>query len=568
MVVATAEAVGLRFSHAVVADALAAEVNPARRADVHAAAARSLARRRPDDEHAALVAHHAIRGAAAGSAPLAVSAGTRAARASMARSAPADAARSWAIVVEALEQSRPEDAAARLDALVEMGRAHERADEMVGAQRAAMEAMRLAMQVGDGERLGAAASVLGHASIFPNRAYGEIDLALVSVLGEALASLPEEDSPARVYVLAALATELVHSPDVERRDHASREALDQARRLGRPALVVRALHARTFTLKRPVDVETRRAVALEMAELAEAERLGDDLVLLAHLQIALADLALGDLDSVEAGLSRCLALTDRPVEALRAQVTYFRSLVELIRGRYGPAVVHADEAHDLFARGRPAEAASIRVAQRLTIAHDLGGIDEALSRISWPEAAGYARAIRLYLAVVMFDLDRREEAESLVAHPRGTLLDRPLDYLTTFLDVAAAIIAAETEDTVAAAGLLDRLSPFAGRWANAGTGAGSLGLVDLTLARLHATVGDEVAARHWFEAAVVGHEHVGAPAWLARSLLHQGRFLRSRGEPVAAADALRRAGAIAEAFSLPIVAQQVATTLRTDPPDG
>ena len=237
LVTATAEVVGLRFSHARRGRRAGREVNPARRTDLHAAAARSLARRRPGDEHAALVAHHASRGAAAGTASLAVTAGTQAARAAMARFAPADAARSWAVVVDALERSQPEDRVARLDALVEMGRAHEQADEMVGAQRSAMEAMRLAMEVGDAERLGAAASVLSHASIFPNRAYGQVDLDLVSVLGEALESLPDEDSPSRVYVLAALATELVDSPDVERRDRASGEALDQARRLGQPALV-------------------------------------------------------------------------------------------------------------------------------------------------------------------------------------------------------------------------------------------------------------------------------------------------------------------------------------------
>ncbi len=36
---------------------------------------------------------------------------------------------------------------------------------------------------------------------------------------------------------------------------------------------------------------------------------------------------------------------------------------------------------------------------------------------------------------------------------------------------------------------------MAGRWANGGTGAGSLGLVDLAIARLHATAGNDAAAR-------------------------------------------------------------------------
>ncbi|MDT3443389.1 BTAD domain-containing putative transcriptional regulator [Pseudofrankia sp. BMG5.37] len=551
-----------RFSHVLVAEALADEVNAARRAGLHAAAARSVARRHPGDEHAARVAQHAVAGAAAGTALLAATAARRAARLAQARAAHAEAARHWASVVEMLERSQPEDGTARLRALVELARAHQRAGEVRAAQQAVVAAVEVAGSLGDVAAMGNAVAVLNHPSIYPNQPYGVVDLRLVAVLDGVLAALPADDSAARVLVLAALATELFHSSDTERRDHATNEAIDIARRLGDPAVLAGALHARTFALKRPAAVPVRRRVALELLALAEQAALGDDLVLVAQLQVTQADFALGDFDAVQAGLPRCLGLGDRPVgQALRGQLGFFRALFELARGRYSEAVRHAEEAFEVFRRGRGDEAGFYRLAQRLTIGHDLGGLDDGLidAVLADAEVTGFALAVRLYVAVILFDLGRPDDAVRQLPYPRGTVPDRPLDYVTVFIDVAAAIVAAETGDAVAAAVLLDRITPWAGRWASAGTAAASLGLVDLAIARLHAAVGDTARARPAFAAAVAGHERVGSPAWLARSLLHQGRFLRAAGDGAAASAAFTRAAALADAFALPIVAGQIVT---------
>ncbi len=551
-----------RFSHVLVAEALADEVNVARRAGLHAAAARSVARRHPGDEHAARVAAHAVAGAAAGTAPLAATAGRRAARLAQARAAPAEAARHWASVVEMLERSQPADGTARLRAMVELARAHQQAGEVRAAQQAVVAAVEVARSLGDVAATGTAVAVLNHPSIYPNQPYGVVDLRLVAVLDGVLAALPADDSAARVLVLAALATELSHSSDTERRDRATNEAIDIARRLGDPAVLAGALHARTFALKRPAAVPVRRRVALELLALAEQAALGDDLVLVAQLQVTQADFALGDFDAVQARLPRCLGLGDRPVgQALRGQLAFFRALFELARGRYSEAVRHAEEAFEVFRRGRGDEAGFYRLAQRLTIGHDLGGLDDGLidAVLAGADVTGFALAIRLYVAVILFDLGRPDDAVRQLPYPQGTVPDRPLDYVTVFIDVAAAIVAAETGDAVAAAVLLDRITPWAGRWASAGTAAGSLGLVDLAIARLHATVGDTARARPAFAAAVAGHERVGSPAWLARSLLHQGRFLRAAGDEAAALAAFTRAAALADAFALPIVARQIVT---------
>ena len=297
------------------------------------------------------------------------------------------------------------------------------------------------------------------------------------------------------------------------------------------------------------------ASRLELGALAGEHELGADVTLLAELQIALADLALGDIPAVADRLPRCIALLDLPVGlALRSQLGFFRVLVEVIRGRYGEAIDRASEVHELFRRTRPAEAEVFAFAQRLTIGHDLGDLAEAdLLAANSESAIGFALALQLYSAVMLFDLGRRDEAIARIPYRRGEVPERPLDYVTVFIDVAAAHVAAELDDAAAVPALLERLEPMAGRWANAGTGAGSLGLVDLAIARLHATAGDDAAAREWFATAVDRHERIGAPAWLARSLLHQGVFLGPDG-----AASLDRAAALADTYGLPIVAEQVA----------
>ncbi|MCU1503360.1 MAG: regulatory protein LuxR, partial [Ilumatobacteraceae bacterium] len=493
---------------------------------------------------------------------LAVEASTRAAEFARAHGANADAAHHWAVAATMLEHSAPDDHRRRLEALINAAAAHERADEMPQAQALVVTALGLARSHGDPAHVEAAASILNHASIFPNLTYGAMNSTLIGLLGECLTVLDEGARSARATVLAALSTELFHSADVDWRDDASSEAVAIARELGDPAVLARVLHARTFALKQPMSVPARREVAREIAELAQRAHLGDDIVLVGELQTALADFALGDLRAADAGLQRCRTLLDRPVgQALRSQVAYFRAHLDIIRGRHPQARRHIDDAFEQTRRSRPAEAGVIRLGQLLTIGYDDGDLpDELLAAARTDEADGYALVVRLFTAVILFDLGRRDEALERLPYARGEVPTRPLDYTTTFVDTAAANIAAETSDRVGAAALLARLAPMAGRWVAPGTGAASLGLVDLALARLHATLDRTDDARGWFEAAVAGHERLGAPAWLARSLLHQGRFLVRCGEPAAGTAALRRAAELAREHRLPIVLAQIEAT--------
>jgi hypothetical protein len=168
-------------------------------------------------------------------------------------------------------------------------------------------------------------------------------------------------------------------------------------------------------------------------------------------------------------------------------------------------------------------------------------------------AAGYGPVMQLYGAVTLFELGQADEARARSPLQPGVPLERPDDYQATFLDTAAAIVAAETGDVAVAPALLERLDPLRGRWAFAGTGAASLGFVDLAVARLLALLGQREAAGEAFAAAVRAHEAAGTPAGLARALVHQGRFLGAHG-----GGALARAAAIADAHGLVPIARLAA----------
>lgn len=547
------------FSHRIVSQALMSEIAAGRLAELHAAAARSQARRHPDAEYSSIVAYHAVAGAMAGTAVLAIEASRRAARHALARGAFIDAAQHSTTVSAMLERFFPEDRGGRLDALISAARAHERADQMDEAQARVINALDLARGDGDPAVIESAVSVLTHASIYPNQSYGDVNATLIALLQECLADLPEAAESARATVLAAIGTELFHSSDVDRRDQVIAEALEIARGLDDAVVLARVLHASTFSQKSAAAAFARRAAAAELAEIADTAKLGDDVRLMAAHQIVLVDYGLGNLVAAQAGMMSCIAMLDRPVnQALRSQIGFFRALIETVRGNYDGADGRFEAAVEMFRRSRPTEADAYRLGQILTLGHDRGDLPaEVLNSATASQVGGYGLVWQLYTAVILFDMGRAEEAVLRIPYRRGGVPERPDDYTSVFVDVAAAHIAAETSDVTSATLLLDRLLPMAGRWAGGGSAALVLGPVDLALGRLYLALGQPDEAERWFASAVLGDDRMASPAWLARSLLHQARFMDEQGRAAEAARSFDRAAEIAADYRLTIVASQL-----------
>jgi DNA-binding SARP family transcriptional activator/tetratricopeptide (TPR) repeat protein len=549
-----------RFSHALVAEALVAELNATRRARVHAATARALADRAGRDfgQLAALVAHHAVQGRLAGTGELAVQASMEAARRAAERFGYEEAASHWERAVAALEAVRPTDLEARIAALCELAANRFSAEFVRLAKEAALDAMALAHELGDTAALARAAALFGRPHLWPNQAYGEVDHRAVTALERVADELPAHDLVNRALVLGALAMELFYA-DASRFGPVRHAAVEAARQCGDPYVLARVLINVAGPL-RPSELEFREVLAHEVLELSRAHGLPEDVELVGWFHLAIARWDAADFDTALGHVETCRQLAERiGGSAVRAQLTWYRGATALVRGDYDRSLQFGREASELYRRTRGIDADLIEISLLVAHAADRGGLEQIAEQLM---AIGHGNYTWLTAAVTGWAMVE----SGLTDHVREVMsaidpsVPFPDDYTMLCGAAMALHVFAELGDRVATAALAAQLAPYRGRWTQTGSGGCSAGLVDLALARAAALAGDVESARELFDSAVAGHERLGARAWWARSFVHQGRFLLGTGDPVdaeRARAALDRARQLADDHGLVYVQRQV-----------
>ena len=251
------------FSHALVADALAAEVNAVRHAAIHAAAAISLAERYGPDfgESAAAVAHHARQGVLAGTAELAIDAGAKAAELASSRAADEDAADQWADVADLLRRHRPNDVGAYVSARTAQARSLVHADRVFAVKAPVLDAAEHAEAAGLIVEMADALGVLNLVHVWTNQPYGVVDTQITTALERAIAHL--DDDPARRALLGgALANESAFAGPTRHREVSDR-AIRDARTSGRPDIIAHVLNS-TMAINRADTLRERRAASAEI----------------------------------------------------------------------------------------------------------------------------------------------------------------------------------------------------------------------------------------------------------------------------------------------------------------
>jgi DNA-binding CsgD family transcriptional regulator len=136
---------------------------------------------------------------------------------------------------------------------------------------------------------------------------------------------------------------------------------------------------------------------------------------------------------------------------------------------------------------------------------------------------------------------RREGFEAL----RESLWLTSLSYLA---DACAAV-----GDDELAALLYPELAPLAGGNVAIGHGVACYGSADRYLGMLAGTLGEHDRATEHFEVALANNRRMGAPTWVANTLLAHGRMLHAAGRAADAAPLLAEAAALAERTGLPMV---------------
>jgi len=544
----TRGAVGrLRFAHALIREAIVAELPALRRARLHRAlgeALEALSARDPEPPVAA-IAHHYAEAASVGATEAAVRWTLRAGDTLMERMAYEEAIGHYERAVS-LADPAGMPPLVRYGVLLGLGRArHFGLGDFVRARESFLGAVDAARELGDPERMAEAA--LAYAAI-PQSSVTEIEEACCAVLEAALGAQPQGAARTRARLLARLGAFLANEP--RRQDEAvtlAAQALATARSVGDPRVIVEALLAvnRTLRLRGLAPPEERLAVSAESVALAA--RTGDALLeIVARGQRVSPLLELGRGTEVDVELACYASLSERlRIPAFGWLVPVQRAMQQLLRGDLARVEATALAALPLAARVPDSIAPSVLAALFFLLRREQGrlaemeapmrGLMERFPALSGPRA---------WHALLLTECGRREDAQREVdrlmheglAGLEGTEGWRPS--LAMLAESCAALGA-----TRHAPVLLEALQPVAYHGLVVGDGVLFVGPAARVMGRLGALLGRFDEAEEHFARALTLCDSLDARAFAARTRLDHARALLRRGgaEDCLRADALLRA---------------------------
>jgi eukaryotic-like serine/threonine-protein kinase len=539
------------FAHELVRETLYEDLPAARRLELHLTIGRALEElhRHDLESHLSEIAHHLALAAPLGDPDTAVDYLVRAGDRSAAVLAYEEAAVHYQRALGLLGTLAEPSAERRCELLVRLGDAQWRSGETKGARSSFEEAIAAARRLGAAELHARAArgyvDALGGFILFARFEAGATG---ADVLEEALALLPEQDSPLRARLLACLAVELysVNEP-VERRVAISGEALEMARRLGDSEALGMALHARHWALATPDLVHERLAHTGEMLRVAD-EVSSRELAFLAHNARFHCFLELCEGRGMDAEIGAMAELAELMRQPFyRWHVVCLRTVRATLAGRFADAERLASEALAI-AGLRHSEFASYvyRYAQLLAIRWAQGRLGEIWKSIDHhADRFPWIPRWRDALAAAASGDERAARAE-LERHAGGGFEELHRDGLWVLHLCALAEACVLISDERRGAELYELLLPFADRNAVSYTQQ-PFGPVALRLGMLAAQARRWEEAERHFSAAAERCDLLGARAIRARVLCEHARMLAGRDET---GDRERAAELTAEARSL------------------
>lgn len=419
-------------------------------------------------------------------------------------------------------------------AALERGTARRLSGDSVGARAAFLEAARLARQEGDGGLLAEAALGHGQGSGGLHRAV-RYDHQHISLLEEALAALPAQDSPLRVRLFARLAEELAFTAEQSARASLAAEAVAMARRLGDQQVLLVARYAQELCRVGPdLPLEERLASTASLVELAGS--LGDvEATCLAHLLRELTLLEAGRTQEAVLELDAAAALWDRlEVPAFKAWVLCARSRQAWLRGAFDDAErLNAEALDRALERGGDPDVAELVVGGQLLsqqlLRYPVGPYVPALRE--YRQQHPHVLVLTCFLAYALAGDGDLAAARTLLDElaPDGCLeLPRTTEWGTAVWALARC---ADLLDDVPLAVLLQaQLSRSSTRWF-ADWSFTSLGPVEATLGLLAAVRRRWDEAERHFTAAVQQAREAGSPPWVADAQVAFAQALLRKGEP-------------------------------------
>ena len=391
----------MRFSHALVAEALAADLPPAVRTRLHRKTAEALETQFQGSGAALVIpeiAHHWLQ-AGSDVADRAVHAAERAARAARERFAFADAAAGYERALGALSLTSQSDSRRRAELLIGFGEALVRDGQRSRAEDVCTAAADAAKALADGDLVARAALALG-----AEVTVGYVDWPLIKLLARALVELGPEASGMRARVMARLASARQPAADPSEPMQLAREAIGMARRLDEPDLLLDVLDFALGALVDFAPAAERAALNREVVRLAAAVR-DRPRELRARKRLLFDCAEAADLAGYEATLDGYEALTAELDHARYRWVPLmFRAMQATWQGRFAEADELEREAFALAesvrATGVPLRAA--RALGRGLVKDDFAAIEQAGRALisTYPSPPSFERAFEAYIDVM------------------------------------------------------------------------------------------------------------------------------------------------------------------------
>jgi|GEM_PF-396956 len=551
---------GLRvaFAHALLREALLADLSPVRRRRVHAAVARALVARDTGGQPSPELAHHLVEAGPLGDLSAARAAARAVGEQALARFAYDEAARWFGRALDVarqLDASGPPDLEARYTLLLARGDALSRSGQVVSGRQHLAEAVEVAMQLDDLDGVArAAAALAATGGVWTWVDLGEVPPAVAHLLESVLEQLGDADSPARARLLSTVATGLYYGDAPERVDALSAEAVAVARRLGDPSLLADTLLDRAFALRLP----ERSAEVLALAEEALAlPGLSDLQTVVAHGRRFFGLLHLGDFPGAVAAHRVALEGARRArLLGPQLQLGHLPAGVAAVEGRLDDAERLLAEAAQRDEQGDLPRLDTGRLGLGALIAILRGRLGEHVEHLRAFAEVVPMRPLRQILALAHLSRGDVEGARQEWLASRDAPDVPWLEVLADALEVEvrealAGPTDAPSEDDLALLALLRRRE---GMIAAAGT-AYPWVPVGIPLAALEHRLGllDDAEA-HLLDV-LARSEAWGTHTWTALALNRLGRVLADRGKERGAAEAADRAAALAHTIGLALPAR-------------
>jgi predicted ATPase/DNA-binding SARP family transcriptional activator len=517
----------LRFAHILIRDTLYENVTFVRRLQLHRLAVAALEPLYGSDAgpHLAELALHAVAG---GQFEKGIDYARPAGDHALALLAYEEAARLYALALDALSLSEQPDEATRCELLLSLGEAEGRAGNTAAAREAFLHASDLARQLGRPHEFGRA--VIGYGGRLVWARAGQ-DERLVPLFEEALETLAERDVQLRVRLLARLSGALRDELSRERRDSLSREAVELARRTNDLGALAYALDGRGAAIFGPDTLSECLDVADELIKVGtrirgDRERVAHGLFLRFVAKMTLGDVAeaTADLDAEEQ-----LACQLRQPSHLW-QVQASRTMLALATGQLEQAEPLAAAAFAFGERAHPEFAVPQYTLHLYAIAELRGQIDASLDDRVRDLARRYpSRAVfAAFVAHAHVCQGRLDEAEKLLSNLAGnefSAFNFDMEWLLATALLAEIAVALGAKDHMAT--LYRLISP----WGHLnvvdvpegarGSAARYLGLLATGLTRW-------VKAERHYEFALAMNARTGARPWHALTQQDYAHLLLER----------------------------------------